>query len=85
MKTLIYICSSFKNNDMSNSTKTILFGTLLSIGALRVMIYREYVKHTHHYQMEIIVGIIVAIFFTTYCTIKFLKEFEKKEEKDLVE
>lgn len=59
---------------MNDSSKVILFGTLLSIGALRVMIYREYVKHTHHYEMEIIVGIIVAIFFTTYCTIKLFKK-----------
>ena len=59
---------------MSNTSKLLLFGTLLSIGALRVMIYREYVKHTHHYEMEIIVGIIVAIFFTTYCTIKLFKK-----------
>ena len=58
---------------MKEISKLMLFGTLLSIGALRVMIYREYVKHTHHYEMEIIVGIIVAIFFTTYCTIKFFK------------
>jgi hypothetical protein len=59
---------------MNDSSKVILFGTLLSIGALRVMIYREYVKHTHHYEMEIIVGIIVAIFFTTYCSIKLFKK-----------
>lgn len=59
---------------MSNTSKLLLFGTLLSIGALRVMIYREYVKHTHHYEMEIIVGIIVAIFFTTYCSIKLFKK-----------
>jgi uncharacterized membrane protein len=59
---------------MNDSSKLILFGTLLSIGALRVMIYREYVKHTHHYEMEIIVGIVVAIFFTTYCSIKLFKK-----------
>jgi hypothetical protein len=74
MEYLIYFCSSLKSNTMSKTTTLILFGSLLSLGALRIMIYREYVKHIQHYSMSIIVGIVIAIFFTTYCTIKLIKK-----------
>lgn len=75
MDLLIYLCSRTKKIEyMSNISKLLLFGMLLSFGALRVMIYRQNVKHIQHYSIEIIVGIVLAIFFTTYCTIKLFKK-----------